>query len=69
MFDQLDPSKLTASAVLLTVIVSMLRGWLVPGSIYKRALADIDLKDKLIDRLTITNERLSRARSNNRTRE
>lgn len=68
MFDQLDPSKLTASAVLLTVIVSMLRGWLVPGSIYKRALTDIDLKDRAIDRLTAAVDRLSRAK-NNRTRE
>ena len=60
MFDQLNPSQLTGTAVLLAVVVSMWRGWLVPGSIYQRALMDIELKDKALDRLTITMERWSR---------
>ena len=64
MFDQLNPSQITGTAVLLAVVVSMWRGWLIPGAIYQRAIADIELKDKVIDRLTVTLERLSRRNRN-----
>lgn len=72
----MDPSQVTAietvaktlsvTGLLLAMIIILIRGSLVPRSIYQRSVEDNEFKDKQIDRLTLANERLARLLSNNK---
>lgn len=66
MADQFSPGMLidivkalTVTGLLVGVVLLILKEQFVPGSIYRRAVADIELKDKVIDRLTLAVERLT----------
>jgi hypothetical protein len=59
VLDQLDPSKLTLIGLLVAVIAALIKALLV---LYNRTVADIERKDKLIDSLSASVDRLSRTR-------
>ena len=60
MFENLDANSLTATSVLLAVVVSFWKGWIVPGVTHTRAIERIDRLDLMNETLIKSNERMTR---------